>query len=144
MVWLGPQWTCPRFGRWICNQSLHQSTQTYSLPKSAGARWWQASHLTPSRNDAPCLLGRPRSGDWLSDEIMDWKSAGLTDIVSQLEEHEVRDFDLTREAEIAERAGLPFERLSIPDRGVPESFEAAHTSSIRGRCCATRIAHHSL
>jgi hypothetical protein len=27
----------------------------------------------------------------LADEIMDWKSAGLTDIVSLLEEHEVRD-----------------------------------------------------
>ena len=30
----------------------------------------------------------------LADEIMDWKSAGLTDIVSLLEEHEVRDLDL--------------------------------------------------
>lgn len=73
------------------------------------------------------IVGRPRSGDWLSDEIMDWKSAGLTDIVSLLEDHEVRDLDLMREAEIAERVGLTFERFSIPDRGVPASFEAAHT-----------------
>ena len=52
------------------------------------------------------IVGRPRSGDWLSDEIMDWKSAGLTDIVSLLEEHEVRDLDLMKEAEIVERVGL--------------------------------------
>jgi protein-tyrosine phosphatase len=73
------------------------------------------------------IVGRPRSGDWLSDEIMDWKSAGLTDIVSLLEVHEVRDLDLTREAEIVERVGLTFENFSIPDRGVPAVIEAAHT-----------------
>jgi hypothetical protein len=73
------------------------------------------------------IVGRPRAGDWLSDEIMDWKSAGLTDVVSLLEEHEIRDLDLTREAEIAERVGLTFEKFSIPDRGVPASFESAHT-----------------
>jgi protein-tyrosine phosphatase len=72
------------------------------------------------------IVGRPRSGDWLSDEIMAWKSAGLTDVVSPLEDHEIRDLDLAREAELAEGVGLTFERFSIPDRGVPTSFEAAH------------------
>jgi protein-tyrosine phosphatase len=72
------------------------------------------------------ILGRPRSGDWLSDEIADWRAAGLTDIVSLLEDHEIRELDLAREAELAERAGLSFEQFSIPDRGVPASSEAAH------------------
>jgi hypothetical protein len=58
-------------------------------------------------------------GRWLSDEIADWKAAGLTDIVSLLEDHEIRELDLAREAELAERAGLSFERFPIPDRGVP-------------------------
>lgn len=73
------------------------------------------------------ILGRPRSGDWLSDEIADWKAAGLTDVVSLLEDREIRELDLAREAELAERAGLSFEQFSIPDRGVPASSEAAHT-----------------
>jgi protein-tyrosine phosphatase len=86
------------------------------------------------------IVGRPRSGDWLSDEIMDWKSAGLTDIVSLLEEHEIRDLDLTREAEIAERVGLTFEKFSIPDRGVPASFESAHAlwNRVAGKISAGR------
>jgi hypothetical protein len=71
------------------------------------------------------ILGRPRSGDWLSDEIADWKAAGLTDIVSLLEDHEIRELDLAREAEFVERAGLSFEQFPIPDRGVPASSEAA-------------------
>lgn len=45
------------------------------------------------------ILGRPRSGDWMSDEIGAWKTAGLTDVVSLLEAHEVRDLDLAREAD---------------------------------------------
>ena len=71
------------------------------------------------------ILGRPRSGDWLSDEIGDWKAAGLTDVVSLLEAHETRDLDLVSEATIAERMGLTFENFPIPDRGVPASLEAA-------------------
>jgi hypothetical protein len=73
------------------------------------------------------IVGRPRSGDWLADEITDWKSAGLTDVVSLLEDHEIRDLELAEDAEIADRVGLTFERFPIPDRGVPTSFEAVHT-----------------
>jgi protein-tyrosine phosphatase len=82
------------------------------------------------------ILGRPRSGDWLSDEIADWRAAGLTDIVSLLEDHEIRELDLAREAELVERAGLSFEQFPIPDRGVPASSEAAHTL---WECLATKI-----
>jgi protein-tyrosine phosphatase len=76
-------------------------------------------------NGRLAILGRPRSGDWLSDEITDWKAAGLTDIVSLLEDHEIRELDLAGEAELVERDGLSFEQFSIPDRGVPASSEAA-------------------
>jgi protein-tyrosine phosphatase len=73
------------------------------------------------------ILGRPRSGDWLSDEIADWRAAGLTDIVSLPEDHEIRELGLAREAELVEQAGLSFEQFPIPDRGVPVSSEAAQT-----------------
>jgi protein-tyrosine phosphatase len=54
------------------------------------------------------------------------KSAGLTDVISLLEDQEVRELDLIREADMARSAGLTFERFTIPDRGVPASFKAAH------------------
>lgn len=71
------------------------------------------------------VLGRPRAGDWLVDEIADWKAAGLTDVVSLLEDHEIRELDLLREAAEVENVGLMFERFAIPDRGVPASLETA-------------------
>jgi protein-tyrosine phosphatase len=72
------------------------------------------------------IVGRPRSGDWLVDEITDWKSAGLTDIVSLLEDWEVRELELHKEHEIAEQLGLSFTKFPIRDRGLPASSEAAH------------------
>jgi protein-tyrosine phosphatase len=73
------------------------------------------------------ILGRPRSGNWLADEIADWKAAGLTDVVSLLEDHEIRELELAREAVITEQARLSFQQFAIPDRGVPVSYEAAHS-----------------
>jgi protein-tyrosine phosphatase len=70
------------------------------------------------------ILGRPRAGDWLSDEITDWQGAGVTDVVSLLQSHEIRELGLTREVEIAEQFGLSIEEFPIADRGVPESVEA--------------------
>jgi protein-tyrosine phosphatase len=72
------------------------------------------------------IVGRPRAGDWLADEIADWKASGLTDIVSLLEAFEVRETGLTHEAQWASNAGLGFESFPIPDRGVPASVPAAH------------------
>ena len=72
------------------------------------------------------ILGRPRSGDWLADEIADWKVAGLTDVVSLLEDHEIRELELIQEAAITQQVGLSFEQFAIPDRGVPVSSEATH------------------
>ena len=66
------------------------------------------------------ILGRPRAGDWLSDQIAGWQAAGITDVISLLQNPEVRDLGLEREREIAE-LGISFEQFPIPDRGVPES-----------------------
>jgi hypothetical protein len=55
-----------------------------------------------------------------------WAANGLTDVVSLLEDHEVRELELTREAELVRQASLDFERLPIPDRGIPTSLELAH------------------
>lgn len=50
----------------------------------------------------------------------------MTDVISLLQSHEVRELELTREVEIASDVGLSFEEFPIPDRGVPESVEATH------------------
>ena len=115
---LAPLGRCRRLSyRW------HSSTQLRSTLIAMRADIYWIADIPSGRL---AILGRPRSGDWLSDEIADWKAAGLTDIVSLLEDHEIRELDLAREAELAERAGLSFERFPIPDRGVPGSSEAAH------------------
>jgi hypothetical protein len=65
------------------------------------------------------IVGRPRSGDWLADEISAWRAAGLTDVVSLLEDHEVCELDLVQEPKFSERVGLSFQRFPIPDRVCP-------------------------
>lgn len=80
-------------------------------------------------DDLPCgrlaIVGRPRAGDWLADEISGWTAVGLSDVVSLLENDEVRELGLEQEAALSMNAGLSFERFPIPDRGVPVSADAA-------------------
>lgn len=76
-------------------------------------------------NGRLAIVGRPRSGDWLDDEICEWQAAGLADIVSLLEDHEVRELDLEEEGDITRQLGMSFERFPVPDRGVPTSIATA-------------------
>jgi hypothetical protein len=70
------------------------------------------------------ILGRPRPGEWLADEIADWAAAGLTDVVSLLEDFEVREAGLLEEAGLTRQVGISLERFPIPGRGVPASIDA--------------------
>ena len=63
---------------------------------------------------------RPRGGDWLSDEIQDWKNDGLTVIVSLLTANEVKELGLANEAKACQAAGLAFVSFPIVDFGVPD------------------------
>jgi protein-tyrosine phosphatase len=67
------------------------------------------------------VAARPRAGDWLEADIADWKTSGLDVVVSLLEEEEVSELGLRREAELCRTAGIDFLSFPIPDRGVPES-----------------------
>jgi protein-tyrosine phosphatase len=71
------------------------------------------------------LVPRPRGGDWLEDEALAWKNAGLDAIVSMLESEEVESFELEREAEFCQLNGIEFISFPVTDRSVPvlnESF----------------------
>jgi len=67
------------------------------------------------------LAARPRGGDWLSDEVTDWKRAGISMVVSLLEPEEERDLDLSGESAEIRKQGLEFSSVPIPDCHVPRS-----------------------
>lgn len=70
------------------------------------------------------ILPRPRGGDWLDDEIGQWRRAGIATVVSLLTPDEVDDLDLGAEAAGCRAHGIEFVSLPIPDRGVPAAAGA--------------------
>src|SRR6266699_5198242 len=65
------------------------------------------------------IVPRPRGGDWLSDEMLALRQAGIDVVVSMLQEEEARELGLDREASSAQEKGLQFINFPVPDRGVP-------------------------
>ncbi len=76
------------------------------------------SEVTPLRLG---MMARPRSGDWLSDEISGWQCAGIKIIVSLLESHEVRELGLADEKSLCVESDIDFLTFPVPDRGTPKS-----------------------
>jgi protein-tyrosine phosphatase len=77
------------------------------------------------------IIPRPRGGDWLADEVADWKRAGLDIVVSALTPDEALSMDLTQESDEASRQGMQLVSFPIPDRGTPSSF--GEVSKLVGR-----------
>jgi protein-tyrosine phosphatase len=71
------------------------------------------------------IVPRPRGGDWLDDEIAEWKKAGLEVVVSALTPDEIESMELVHERATAQRQGVEVLSFPIPDRGTPESFVAS-------------------
>jgi len=67
------------------------------------------------------IAARPRGGDWLADEMADWRQAGIDMLLSLLTADEAQDLDLQNEANEAEEHGMAFASFPIPDRHVPRS-----------------------
>jgi protein-tyrosine phosphatase len=67
------------------------------------------------------IVPRPRGGDWLEDEVREWRRAGVNVIVSLLQPDEIAELDLALEDEICRANGAEYFSFSIMDRGVPES-----------------------
>jgi protein-tyrosine phosphatase len=70
------------------------------------------------------IMARPRSGDWLSDEINAWQEDGVDVVVSLLQKDEVQELELAQEADLCLSAGIEFISFPILDRGVPPSHES--------------------
>jgi hypothetical protein len=67
------------------------------------------------------LAARPRGGDWLEDEIAEWKRAGIGAVLSLLTAEEENEFNLRREGEHTRKQGLEFSSFPIADMQVPRS-----------------------
>ena len=67
------------------------------------------------------LSARPRGGDWLEDEIVGWKQAGISTVISLLEAHEEQELALQGEAAEIRHQNMGFVSFPIPDRHVPRS-----------------------
>jgi protein-tyrosine phosphatase len=67
------------------------------------------------------LAARPRGGDWLEDEMAEWRRAGVDTVLSLLTPEEELDLDLKIEAREVTARGMKFASLPIPDRQVPNS-----------------------
>ncbi len=67
------------------------------------------------------LEARPRGGDWLDEELAEWKRAGVNEVVSLLTSDEEEDLKLSGEADKTMHHGMEFTSLPIQDRRIPES-----------------------
>ncbi len=71
------------------------------------------------------ILARPRGGDWLPDDIAQWKRAGIQTVVSMLTAAEEAELDLAKEAFECACRGLLFAAIPVDDRWFPTDSEAA-------------------
>lgn len=80
--------------------------------------------------DAPlqgriAIMARPRGGEWLTDEVVGWRDAGVDTLICLLEPDEIRKLGLGDEAALCERAGIEYVAFPLRDRGVPASIGEA-------------------
>lgn len=67
------------------------------------------------------LAARPRGGDWLGDELANWRKSGIDLVLSLLTLEEDRELDLTAEELESSAQGIEFLSYPISDRKIPAS-----------------------
>lgn len=65
------------------------------------------------------VMPRPAGGQWLTDDLMSLREAGVDTIVSALTEPERQRLDLIHQCEVAEKVGLSYVAFPIDDFGIP-------------------------
>jgi protein-tyrosine phosphatase len=100
------------------------------------------------------VLSRPES-EWLADEAVAWREAGISTVVSLLEAHEQAELGLLQEAQHCRARGIEFVSFPIADRSVPASRQdvaalahrlarAIETGSIVGVHCRAGIGRSAI
>ncbi len=67
------------------------------------------------------VMAKPVAGEWIADEFSAIARYGITDMVSLLERHEVRELGLTDAPALCAANGMAFTSFPIADRGLPAS-----------------------
>jgi protein-tyrosine phosphatase len=84
------------------------------------------------------IVPRPRGGDWLDDDILRMKAAGVDVLVSMLPATEAAELGLADEGAACQKAAMRYLSYPIPDRETPSS-----TSSLTTFVDLLRIELHS-
>ncbi len=85
---------------------------------------WKDVHWLDGTWPGKLAVGpRPRSGDWLKDDIAKWKRAHIDSVLSLLTVDEEADLHLRNEGSEIRSQGMDFTSLPIPDRQIPRSEE---------------------
>ncbi|WP_276481864.1 hypothetical protein [Paraflavitalea pollutisoli] len=79
-------------------------------------------HLS-STNTRLGIMARPRGGEWLAEEMEQFRKQGVQIIVSLLEPAEIRGLGLLREEALSTAASIRYINYPIPYRGLPNSIE---------------------
>lgn len=74
-------------------------------------------------NENLATMPRPRGGEWLEDEIILIKNAGVDVLVSMLEYHEILRLELEQEEFFCQENEILYLNFPIVDRNIPKSFE---------------------
>lgn len=69
------------------------------------------------------IMGKPKMGEWLEDEIASWKKDGVVQVVSLLEAAEAEKLSLAKVGDLCQKFSLQFASHPFPERGVPASME---------------------
>ena len=82
-------------------------------------------HRIPIEADGElAVMARPRGGEWLADEVANWASLGVNQVVSALTEPEIVELGIAEEEALCSEAGIRYRTFPIVDRSVPESAVA--------------------
>ena len=70
------------------------------------------------------LMPRPRGGDWLEDELSNWRRQGVSQVVSALASTEITELSLDSEESLCTEVGIQYRSFPIQDRSVPDDPSA--------------------
>ncbi|HLW66858.1 MAG TPA: dual specificity protein phosphatase family protein [Gemmataceae bacterium] len=70
------------------------------------------------------IAPRPRGGEWLEDEVTEWRRVGIDVDVALLKEDEVSELELPREEEFCQAHEIQFISFPMTDGAIPESRKA--------------------
>ena len=73
------------------------------------------------------IMGRPRGGEWLEDELASAREQGVDILISLLTLPEVIELGLAAEPDLCQANQIRFLSLPIEDRGLPDNADGLRT-----------------